>query len=285
MHSRHIGLEDTGSEALADLSLVPHPHRSDLIEFLKNLREEIIAAFESFESIKRFERKVWQYSQEGGGEMAVLRGHVFEKGAVNWSGVGGNAFPLSDGQGPFFATGVSLITHMANPHAPTAHFNLRFIETRKKCWLGGGYDLTPMGFPYEEDTRHFHAVARDSLDRLAPGLYDLFSRNAREYFYIPHRQKERGVGGLFFDHYATGDFDRDCAVWKAVGGSFLSALLPIYQRRIRQSFTPEEKERQLHVRAHYAEFNLLYDRGTRFGFQSGGNPEAILCSMPPLVKW
>lgn len=263
----------------------PHPHRNKLIQFLKDLREEMIAAFEQFESCQRFERQKWNYRQEGGGEMAVLKGHIFEKAAVNWSGVGGTHFPSSDNQGPFFATGVSLITHMANPHAPTAHFNIRFIETEAKCWFGGGYDLTPMGFPYEEDTQHFHQVAREALTPFGSNIYQTFSQNARDYFYIPHRHKERGVGGLFFDDWNTGQFDQDLQMWKAVGHSFLSALLPIYHRRIHQPFTQEEREQQLHCRAHYVEFNLLYDRGTRFGFQSGGNPDAILCSMPPLVKW
>ena len=263
----------------------PHPQRNELIHFLKNLREEMISAFQQFESSKHFERQTWNYHQEGGGEMAILRGDVFEKAAVNWSGVGGSDIPLSESKGPFFATGVSLITHMANPHAPTAHFNIRFIETGDKYWFGGGYDLTPMGFPYEEDTHHFHKAAKEALAPFGKDIYLKFSQNARDYFYIPHRQKERGVGGLFFDQLDTGQFEEDLSLWKAVGNSFLSALLPLYHKRVQQTFTQEERELQLHHRAHYAEFNLLYDRGTRFGFQSGGNPDAILCSMPPLVKW
>lgn len=263
----------------------PHPKRSELIQFLKSLREEILAAFGQLEPSQLFERKPWNYQHEGGGEMAVVRGQVFEKAAVNWSGVGGPSFPMADGKGAFFATGVSLITHMANPHAPTAHLNIRFIETEEKYWFGGGYDLTPMGFFYEEDTQHFHGEAQKALNPFGADIYKTFSQNARDYFYIPHRKKERGVGGLFFDHLSTDDFEQDLCLWKAIGHSFLSALLPIYQRRIHQPFTAEERELQLQMRAHYVEFNLLYDRGTRFGFQSGGNPEAILCSMPPLVKW
>lgn len=263
----------------------PHPQREALIFFLKNLREDIIAAFKQFEPNHSFTQTAWNYSHTGGGEMAVLRGAVFEKGAVNWSGVGGPSFPMQDGQGAFFATGVSLITHMANPHAPTVHMNVRFIETEEKYWFGGGYDLTPMGFPYQEDTEHFHAVAREALSPFNPNFYDQFSQNAREYFYIPHRKKERGVGGLFFDHFNTGDFETDKLLWQAVGKSFLKAIMPIYEKRIHQQFGDDEREKQLLARAHYAEFNLLYDRGTKFGFQSGGNPDAILCSMPPLVKW
>jgi coproporphyrinogen III oxidase len=263
----------------------PHPKRNELIDFLKALREEIIAAFQQLEPSSTFERKSWKYHQDGGGEMAVMRGEVFEKCAVNWSGVGGKDFPLSDVQGPFFATGVSLITHMRNPHAPTAHFNIRFMETEEKYWFGGGYDLTPMGFPYDEDTLHFHCASEQALAPFGPDIYRTFSKNAKEYFYLPHRNKERGVGGIFFDHYNSGQFETDRPLWEVVGRSFLSALLPIYKKRIHQPFTEEDREMQLHQRGHYVEFNLLYDRGTRFGFQSGGNPEAILCSMPPLVKW
>lgn len=255
-------------------------------DFVKALREEIIAEFESLEPAHRFKRTPWDYSKGGGGgEMGVLRGEHFEKAAVNVSWVSGETFPGDDGKGPFFATGVSLITHMKNPHAPTVHMNVRFIQTSKAWWFGGGYDLTPMGFSYGEDTAHFHDVAKSSLDNIDETLYPKFSEQARTYFYIPHRQKERGVGGLFFDHYNTGDEARDLSVWQTVGEGLCPAIMPIFKRRIHQSYTPEEKEKQLRVRAHYVEFNLLYDRGTQFGFRSGGNPEAILCSMPPEVKW
>lgn len=263
----------------------PHPMRQDIISFLKALREEIMTAFEQFENGAKFERKWWNYLHQGGGEMAVLRGKNFEKAAVNWSGVGGPTLPLKEEQGPFFATGVSLITHMFNPHAPTAHFNLRFIETENKHWFGGGYDLTPMGFAYAEDTQHFHQVTKESLEPCGSELYDQLFKNAKEYFYIPHRQKERGVGGIFFDDWNTGDFEADLLMWKKIGQTFLKSLLPIYEKRIHQPFDSDEKEVQLQQRAHYVEFNLIYDRGTKFGFQSGGNPEAILCSMPPIAKW
>lgn len=263
----------------------PSPYREQIQLFLKNLREEMIAAFEKLESKTSFVRKKWQHHEEGGGEIALLRGEVFEKAAVNWSSVKGKKFPMEEEQGAFFATGVSLITHMKNPHLPTAHFNIRFIETEKKGWFGGGYDLTPMGFPYQEDTAHFHQVAKQALDPFGTDLYPSFTQNAKDYFYIPHYQKERGVGGIFFDYRDTGDFLADYALWQSVGDSFLKAILPIYYKRSVQPYTENERECQLKMRAHYVEFNLLYDRGTRFGFQSGGNPEAILCSMPPLVKW
>jgi coproporphyrinogen III oxidase len=259
--------------------------KKEIIEFLKELREKIIREFEALEPTHRFERTPWQHHTGGGGEISVLRGDHFEKAAVNWSGVSGDKFPMGDGHGAFFATGVSLITHMENPFAPTVHMNIRYIETETTSWFGGGYDLTPMGFPFDEDTKHFHEAAKASLDPFGEELYRQFSKNAKEYFYIPHWKKERGVGGIFFDHYNTGDSDRDLKMWKSVGEGFLNAILPIYERRIHQPYSDSDKEMQLKLRAHYVEFNLLYDRGTKFGFQSGGNPEAILCSMPPTAKW
>jgi coproporphyrinogen III oxidase len=259
--------------------------REEIVQFLKTIRSQIIAAFEELEPSHTFECTPWNHPTGGGGEMSVLRGSVFEKAAVNWSGVFGPHFPMDDSQGPFFATGVSLITHMQNPHSPTVHMNVRYIETENNWWFGGGYDLTPMGFSYPEDTHHFHSTAKNTLDSISSHLYPQFSEAAKKYFFIPHRHKERGVGGLFFDHYNTGHFQSDLKLWQAVAHSFLPAIMPIYRRRIHTPFSPEDKEKQLKMRAHYVEFNLLYDRGTKFGFLSGGNPEAILCSMPPLVKW
>lgn len=259
--------------------------KDEIVKFLKQLRDNIILQFESLEEKHRFQRKIWNHVTGGGGEISVLRGKVFEKAAVNWSGVSGPTFPTNEAQGPFFATGVSLITHMVNPHAPTVHFNIRYIETASGHWFGGGYDLTPMGFPYAEDTEHFHQTARSCLEPFGTNLYEVFSKNAQEYFYIPHRQKERGIGGIFFDHYNTGHFEKDLAVWKQVGTTFLEAIMPIYRRRIDLAYSQMDRQRQQELRAHYVEFNLLYDRGTKFGFSSGGNPEAILCSMPPSAAW
>jgi coproporphyrinogen III oxidase len=259
--------------------------RQEIIEFLKQLRNTIVKRFEELEPSARFERKPWQHHSGGGGEISSIRGDVFEKAAVNWSGVSGASFPMQDGSGPFFATGVSLITHMSNPHAPTVHMNIRYIETESKWWFGGGYDLTPMGIPYEEDKEHFHRVAEKTLKPYGEAVYPEFSKSARDYFYITHRKKERGVGGIFFDHYNTGNPTRDISLWKDVGNTFLDAIMPIYERRVDLPFSLDDKEMQQKMRAHYVEFNLLYDRGTRFGFMSGGNPEAILCSMPPTAKW
>lgn len=259
---------------------------ASIISFLKILQNEICSTFQSLESSHSFQSNHWDYEKgQGGGEMRVLRGEVFEKAAVNFSAVSGESFPMQDGMGPFFATGVSLITHMKNPHAPTVHMNIRYIKTQKKSWFGGGYDLTPMGYFYDEDTAHFHHIAKSTLDPFGEHLYPLFSAQAKEYFYIPHRKKERGVGGLFFDHFNTGDFEQDLALWKSIGSSFTKAIMPIYEKRISTPFVEEDLKKQLTFRAHYVEFNLIYDRGTKFGFQSGGNPEAILCSMPPMACW
>jgi len=265
--------------------LIMTARQTFLVNYLKSLRDNIMNTFESLETTCTFQRKNWDHVSGGGGEISLLQGECFEKGAVNWSGVRGNKLPLQEGETPFFATGVSLITHMKNPHAPTVHMNVRYIETPEKWWFGGGYDLTPMGFFYDEDTRHFHDAAKNSLDPHGADLYPSFAKNAEEYFFIPHRKKQRGVGGIFFDYYNTGDFDKDLKMWQSVGDSFLSTIMPIYERRAMQPYTEDDKEEQQRLRAHYAEFNLLYDRGTKFGFVSGGNPEAILCSMPPCAKW
>ncbi len=261
-------------------------HKEEIVTFLKKLRDEIIAGFLTLETEGTFVKTPWDYKRgEGGGEISLLKGAVFEKAAVNWSGIHGNCYPFDDGGGSFFATGVSLITHMQNPMAPTAHMNVRYIETEKGAWFGGGYDLTPMGFIYEEDKSHFHKEAEKALLPFGDQLYEKFSAEAKRYFFVPHRNKERGVGGIFFDHYQTGHFEKDIAMWKSVGNSFLKAILPIYQKRVHLPYTEEDKKVQNRYRAHYVEFNLIYDRGTKFGFQSGGNPEAILCSMPPHASW
>lgn len=255
-----------------------------MVDYLKNLREKIIAEFQIFDQTAVM-RKLWSYEQgEGGGEIGLFRGRHFEKAAVNMSVIKGDRFPMDDAAGNFFATGISLITHMTNPHAPTVHFNLRFIETKSKHWFGGGFDLTPMGFFYKEDQEHFHGVAKNALDKIDRALYPKFSEAAKNYFYIPHRKKERGVGGIFFDHLQADD-NADIYLWKNIGDVFLSTIMPIYHRRIGQDYNENDRQKQLEFRAHYVEFNLLYDRGTKFGFLSGGNPEAILCSMPPLAAW
>lgn len=260
--------------------------QTEIISFLKNLRDSIVQNFQTFEQNNAFIKTPWAYKNgDGGGEISLLRGKVFEKAAVNWSGVSGERLPMKEETTPFFATGISLITHMQNPHVPTIHMNLRYIQTKNEFWFGGGYDLTPMGFTYDEDTEHFHQTAKKTLDQHDLSLYPKFSAWAKEYFFIPHWNKERGVGGIFFDHWNTGDLNKDLSMWKSIGESFLQTIIPIYKRRLLTPYSKKEKDIQQKFRAHYVEFNLLYDRGTKFGFLSGGNPDAILCSLPPSAKW
>jgi coproporphyrinogen III oxidase len=256
---------------------------SNYITYLKDLRERIILQFESLEPQKRFERKMWHHKTGGYGEISKLQGDLFEKAAVNFSAVSGDSFPLDKTKGPYFATGISLITHMRNPFLPTVHMNLRYIELENSAWFGGGYDLTPMGFPFQEDTDHFHQTAKKALDKIDINLYKSYSQAAKEYFYLPHYEQERGVGGLFFDYLAVTSQSEH--IFKTVGESFLEAIMPIYEWRKAMEYGEKERALQLKSRGRYVEFNLLYDRGTRFGFFSGGNPEAILCSLPPLVSW
>ncbi len=260
-------------------------NKESLQSYLKNLQKTIISSFETLEPEQKFTLTPWKHQEGGGGIMGLLRGDIFEKAAVHFSAVSGEKFPLPGFEGPFFATGVSLITHMSNPHAPTVHMNIRFIETNKLSWFGGGYDLTPMGFFYEEDRVFFHETAKKALDPYGSGLYEDFSLRAKEYFYIPHRKKERGAGGIFFDHYHTEDPGNDLKMWKSVGESLVPAILPIYRRRIHEPYSKADKSVQNKMRSHYVEFNLLYDRGTKFGLASSGNTEAILSSLPPQASW
>lgn len=255
------------------------------LQYFHFLREKILSAFEKIEGNTPFTRIPWEKPSLGKGEMAILRGKVFEKAAVNFSKVSGEKFPAKDASGPYFASGVSLITHMMNPKMPTVHMNIRYIETENKRWIGGGYDLTPMGFDREEDTLHFHTSAKKGLDQIDPNLYPTFSAAAKEYFFVKHRNKERGVGGIFFDHWQGKNENENLKLLEVVGSTFLEAILPIYEKNKALPYTEEDKILQNRQRAHYVEFNLLYDRGTKFGFESGGNPEAILASMPPIAYW
>ena len=244
------------------------------------LQDRIVAGLAEVEPAP-FARKDWtREGGGGGGRMATVRGGVLEKGAVLWSSVHGESNPLTGK--PFHATGVSLILHPLSPHAATVHMNVRRFEHADGTgWWGGGADLTPMGVRHEEDVGHFHGVLRKALgDRYQAG-----KEEADRYFFVPHRGRARGAGGVFYDHLDTGDAEADFAFVRAIGDPFLDAYLPILARRHAQPASPEEREAQLVARGVYVEFNLLYDRGTRFGFQSGGNPEAILSSLPPLARW
>lgn len=262
--------------------------------YFKSLQKNIIQAFEALDPGCTFELQPWEKEPgamlQGGGTMAIMRGKVFEKVGVNFSCVHGTfSEPFraeipgaNESNGQFWASGVSLVSHMHNPHVPTVHMNVRRIET-SKAWFGGGADLTPT-IAYAEDTAHFHNTLKTACDSYSPQAYADYKAWCDDYFFIKHRNEPRGVGGIFFDYLE----DRPAETFdfvKAVGQAFTTAYCPLVAKRKETPFTEEDKMKQYHKRAAYAEFNLLYDRGTRFGFQTGGNAEAILMSMPPQARW
>ena len=266
--------------------------------WFESLRDAICAEFEAIEaeagSDARFDYLPWDRSDPsgapgGGGVRGVMKGRVFEKVGVNVSTVGGTfegdfAKTIHGaGEDPqFFATGISLVAHMANPHVPAVHMNTRFLTTTKR-WFGGGADLNPP-IPYAEDTAEFHAALKAACDAHDPAHYPRFKQWADDYFYIPHRKVHRGVGGIFYDHL-EGDWEADFAFTQDVGRAFLDVFPKLVRRRMGMGFTAEDKQRQLEWRGRYAEFNLIYDRGTLFGLKTGGNIDAILMSLPPLAAW
>ena len=279
------------------------PHAQAARDWFESLRDRICAEFEAIEreagSDASFEYTAWDRETEdnaagGGGVRGVMKGKVFEKVGVNVSTVAGEFAPQfagtingADPENPgFTATGISLVAHMYNPHVPAVHMNTRFLTT-SKAWFGGGADLNPP-ISYEEDTAAFHARLRAACAAHNPTYYDRFSKWADEYFFIPHRGVSRGVGGIFYDHLECADdpeFERHFAFTRDVGEAFLDVFPRIVRRRMEQEFTPEDKAVQLEWRGRYAEFNLVYDRGTLFGLKTGGNIDAILMSLPPEARW
>jgi len=267
------------------------------------LRDRICAAFEAIEreagSDARFEYISWNRDtadsgEGGGGVRGVMKGKVFEKVGVNVSTVSGDFAPgfaqtihgADEANPGFTATGISLVAHMANPHVPAVHMNTRFLTT-SKAWFGGGADLNPP-LPYDEDTAEFHAAFRAACMGHNPTYYDKFRKWADEYFFIPHRQVARGVGGIFYDHLECADepeFERNFAFTRDVGEAFLDVFPKIVRRRMGQKWSEADKQQQLEWRGRYAEFNLVYDRGTLFGLRTGGNIDAILMSLPPEATW
>jgi coproporphyrinogen III oxidase len=262
------------------------------------LRDRICAEFEAIEreagSDATFDYSPWDRVDSGGGHggggvRGLMKGRVFEKVGVNVSTVAGTlegSFAQSihgAGENPaFFATGISLVAHMSNPHVPAVHMNTRFLVTTKR-WFGGGADLNPP-IPYAEDTADFHAALAKACDRHDPGYYPRFKQWADEYFFIPHRNVHRGVGGIFYDHL-EGDFDANFAFTRDVGEAFLAIFPALVRRRMGHPHDAADRARQLEWRGRYAEFNLVCDRGTLFGLKTGGNIDAILMSLPPMASW
>ena len=265
------------------------------------LRDRICAAFEAIEDEYaggdtgdlppgRFERKDWVREGGGGGTIAIMHGRVFEKVGVNVSTVFGEFAPEFRGEIPgaaedprFWAGGISLVAHLRSPLAPAAHMNTRHIVTRK-AWFGGGGDLTPI-YPDDAAARQFHAALQAACDAYEPDAYARFKKWCDEYFFLPHRDEPRGAGGIFFDYLDSGDWERDFAFSRGVGEAFLQVYPAIVRERMNRPWTAEQRRHQLIRRGRYVEFNLLYDRGTRFGLKTGGNVEAILMSLPPEAAW
>ena len=281
--------------------------------WFRSLRDDITGAFEALEDSQstgpfadrpagRFEmsetrRQSEDGSDAGGGLMSVMRGgRAFEKVGVNVSTVHGRLGPRAQAamaargvpgmaEDPrFWASGISLVAHMQNPHTPAVHMNTRMFWTPHAWWFGGGADLNPC-IEYPEDTAHFHSVLAAACDAHDPGYYTRFKSWADEYFFVPHRGRARGVGGIFYDDLNTGDWETDFAFTQSVGRAFLPAFVPVTERRRDTDWDDGDKDRQLVHRGLYAEYNLVYDRGTKFGLETGHDANAVLMSLPPLAKW
>jgi coproporphyrinogen III oxidase len=274
------------------MSSQPSPDVPAVRHYLLQLQEEICRSLEADDGAGRFCDDPWRRPEGGGGCSRILtEGSVFEKAGVGFSHVTGSALPPSAtahrpelaGQS-WEALGVSLVLHPRNPFVPTVHANVRFFHAGAVWWCGGGFDLTPY-YGFEEDAIHWHRVARAAVEPFGQDLYPRFKKQCDEYFFLKHRQEPRGIGGLFFDDFNELGFERSFALLRAVGDAVMPAYRPILQRRKTMPYTDRERQFQLYRRGRYVEFNLVWDRGTLFGLQSGGRTESILMSLPPLVRW
>jgi coproporphyrinogen III oxidase len=265
--------------------------------YLRGLQDSLCASLENLDGSARFREDAWRRPEGGGGRTRVLKdGAVFEQGGVNFSRVHGQNMPPSASlqrpelaQRSWLALGVSLVLHPRNPYVPTTHMNVRYFEAHKEgaepvWWFGGGFDLTPF-YPFDEDIVHWHRVARDLCAPHGAAVYENYKRWCDAYFFIRHRNETRGVGGLFFDDLNEGGFERCFALTQAVGNGFADAYIPIVEKRKNIPFAERELQFQHYRRGRYVEFNLVYDRGTLFGLQSGGRTESILMSLPPRVRF
>jgi coproporphyrinogen III oxidase len=272
------------------------PAPSAVQNYLGDLQQRIVAALERIDG-QVFISDRWDRPEGGGGMSRILEdGRVLERAGVGFSHVKGSSLPPSAaanrpgiGGQPWEAMGVSLVLHPRNPYAPTVHMNVRFFSTsdadgKPVWWFGGGLDLTPY-YGFVEDAQHFHRSCRDALEPFGDDLYPRFKKWCDEYFYLKHRQEPRGIGGIFFDDFNALGFERSFAMLQSVGDSFIGAYLPLLEKRMDTPYGERERDFQAYRRGRYVEFNLVFDRGTLFGLQSGGRTESILMSMPPVVKW
>lgn len=266
-------------------------------EYLLTLQGKICTELCAVGEDKKFQEECWSYPEGGGGRTCILeQGNLIERAGVNFSYIQGKKLPLAATQKrpelinqTFIATGVSVVIHPNNPYVPTSHFNIRFLmvpnpQSSPVWWFGGGFDLTPY-YPYEEDCIHWHSMAKAACDPFGAELYPKFKRWCDDYFYLPHRQETRGIGGLFFDDLNQWPLETCFAFVKSIAAHYLKGYLPILAKRMHTPFGEREKEFQLYRRGRYIEFNLVYDRGTLFGLQSGGRTESILMSLPPKVHY
>ncbi|HLF97297.1 MAG TPA: oxygen-dependent coproporphyrinogen oxidase [Methylococcaceae bacterium] len=273
------------------------PDIESVKSYLMDLQDRICRELEGEEPTgTRFREDQWRHENGGGGCTRVLNGEIFEQAGVNFSHVRGQSLPPSATQSRpelagrgFQATGVSLVVHPRNPYVPTSHANLRLFVAEKAgeapvWWFGGGFDLTPY-YPFEEDAILWHRKAREACEGFGPDVYPRFKAWCDAYFFLKHRNETRGVGGLFFDDLNAWDFETCFAFLRSIGEHYLAAYLPIVRKRKSTPYGEREREFQLYRRGRYVEFNLIYDRGTIFGLQSGGRTESILMSLPPVVHW
>jgi len=295
----------TASSAAATLAIAQLPQAGNngaamdiaaVKSYLTGLQQAIVERLEALDG-GAFLRDEWQRPQGGGGITRLIEnGALLERGGVGFSHVFGDNLPPSASAArpelagrAFQAMGVSLVLHPRNPYVPTVHLNVRFFIAQKEgaepvWWFGGGMDLTPY-YPFEEDARHFHQVCKASLASFGPDTHARYKKWCDDYFFLKHRNEARGVGGIFFDDLSEPGFERSFALMQSVGNSFIEAYVPIVERRKNLPWGERERDFQTYRRGRYVEFNLVFDRGTLFGLQSGGRTESILCSMPPVVRW
>ena len=273
------------------------PDATKVKSYLHGLQDDLCAALEAEDGSARFHEDAWDRPEGGGGRSRVLHdGTVFEQAGINFSHVHGDSLPAAASERrpelagrSFQAMGVSLVIHPHNPYVPTSHANVRFFiaehpDAEPVWWFGGGFDLTPY-YGFDEDCRHWHATARAACAPFGEDVYPRYKQWCDEYFHLPHRNEQRGVGGLFFDDLDTWGFAHCFAFMRSVGDHFRTAYLPLVQKRRATPYGERERQFQLYRRGRYVEFNLLFDRGTKFGIQSGGRTESILMSLPPLARW